>query len=364
MPPTDRADRADRATAKAKTNADRLETALAAAQLSGACLRVIVGPAGGKGGGGTVLEKLLDPDEGWRARDVALEIVAAAQDDAEGHGGVQRYKVAIWNSEDESREIASCTIRCSGGEGAAPTDGSPSQVIGLLTKLVDNSNRLVADMAGNQAKTFQAIFDGLQKSYGSQLDARDKRIEHLESKQAEAMAMLEDLLEARQQKELERTAAAASEARKDKAFTAFLPLAPTIINRVMGRAIIPESIAAAVAKAGQEANGSAPASSAPAVAGLQELRASMDADQTAKLKTIFRPDQMTIFDRVTSQGAALANPDTVADLVRLFDSLDGDQSEQLQTVFRTEQLVLLWSMVEAVSPPEKPAESAPADEKG
>ena len=213
--------------------------------------------------------------------ELASSIAERVLEDAIGLGGVQRYIVTAYGLE---KVIGRLTLRENADASGAgrlpgdPIDSEPATERGLLTQTMRHleiSERTHATVVAN-------IFAMQSKM----LREKDERITHLEERHWETVIAAEQLVSDHHRRQLENRAAdQKAEAMRDVLGT-FLQLAPTAVNKLAGKAILPEK-------------------TSPALVGLRALVGALKPEQLEAMKFVLTPAQLETFTEIV--GAEVAD---------------------------------------------------------
>jgi hypothetical protein len=213
-----------------------------------------------------------------RLDELAGTIADRIFEDAIGLGGVQRYIVTAYADE---RVIARLTLRenadasGAGRQPGDPVDSEPPTERGLLTQTMRHleiSERTHATVVAN-------IFAMQSKM----LREKDERISHLESRHWETVIAAEQLVSDHHRRELENRAADQKAEATREILGTVLQLMPTAVNKIAGKALLPEK-------------------TSPALVGLRALIGTLKPEQLEALKFVLTPPQLeTLTEIVTSE---------------------------------------------------------------
>ena len=202
-------------------------------------------------------------------------------EDAIGLGGMQRYIVSAYG---QDKVIGRLTLRENADASGAnrlpgdPIDSEPPTERGLLTQTMRHleiSERTHATVVAN-------IFAMQSKM----LREKDERIAHLEERHWETVIAAEQLVSDHHRRQLENRAADQKAEAMREVLGSFLQLAPIAVNKLAGRALLPEK-------------------TSPALVGLRALVGTMKPEQLEALKFVLTPAQLETFTDVV--GAEVAD---------------------------------------------------------
>jgi len=148
-------------------------------------------------------------------------------------------------------------------EGSEP----PTQK-GLTTQLMRHTEALTRLLVANGAQT--------QSHMQSMLDKAFKRVEELENDRMEAIRLVEQISNDTHGREIEMKKETAKIGRQQEAWESFKVLAPTLLNKVAGKHLLPEKIT-------------------PKAEIVHTLMASLTPEQIEALKGVFTPPQLIGF---------------------------------------------------------------------
>ncbi len=197
------------------------------------------------------------------------DIEEAASCDADGLGGVQRYKLlAYFVRESVPRRF---TFRMKGAGDEVEDDDAlsePATKQGHMAQMMRHNEAIMRISVSSQAKV-SAI---MQKTVASQQDQIDKLLKDRRA----GFEMMEDLRSKHHERELATLEFEHSADMKEKALEKGSMLIPAIVNRLSGRKILPES-------------------ATPAEQMMLSLAESLSAEQIEKLLMTMSADQQVTF---------------------------------------------------------------------
>lgn len=225
--------------------------------------------------GGTFERKDRHIDE------LATEIAERVFEDAVGLGGVQRYVISAYSGE---RAVTRLPLRenaeaSRGGPAPGdPIDSEPPTEKGLLSQTM----RHLEISERTHATAIANIF-AMQTRM---LREKDERISHLENHHWETVVAAEQLVSDHHRRQLENRAADQKAEAMREVLGTFLQLAPTAVNKMAGRKLLPEK-------------------TSPALVGLRALVGTMKPEQLEALKFVLTPAQLETFAEIV--GAEVAD---------------------------------------------------------
>jgi len=215
-----------------------------------------------------------------RLDQLAAALADRVFEDSLGLGGMQRYVVLACIGD---RPITRLPVRENADASGADRmpgdslDSEPPNEKGLLTQTMRHleiSERTHAHVVAN-------IF----AMQSRMLREKDERIEHLESRHWDTVLAAEQLVSDHHRRELEtREADQKAEAMREILGTV-LQLAPTAVNKLAGRAVLPEK-------------------TSPALVGLRALVGTLKGEQLEALKFVFTPAQLETFTEIVGSEVA------------------------------------------------------------
>src|SRR5215831_8222847 len=218
----------------------------------------------------------LDRIRKWLARTLegdAVDRLAAAiadrvLEDAIGLGGVQRYVVIAYGAD---KVIGRLTLRENADASGAgrlpgdPLDSEPPTEKGLLTQTMRHLEI--------SERTHATVVANIFAMQTRMLHEKDERIAHLEERHWETVIAAEQLVSDHHRRQLENRAADQKAEAMREVLGTFLQLAPTAVNKIAGRALLPEK-------------------TSPALVGLRALVGTLKAEQLEALKFVLTPAQL------------------------------------------------------------------------
>jgi hypothetical protein len=234
-------------------------------------------------------------DEGgtFESADGPVEELTAAiaervLEDAIGLGGVQRYIVTAYG---QDKVIGRLTLRenadalAAGRQPGDPIDSEPPNEKGLLTQTM----RHLEISERTHATAIANIF-AMQTRM---LREKDDRIGHLEEHHWETVVAAEQLVSDHHRRQLENRAADQKAEAMREVLGTFLQLAPTAVNKLAGRAVLPEK-------------------TSPALVGLRALVGTLKAEQLEAFKFVLTPAQLATFTEIVGSEVADEEKQTTA----------------------------------------------------
>lgn len=184
----------------------------------------------------TVLDLEVNPDQSYI--DLASQIETAANDDAEGLGGLQGYVLASYyqSMPDKIRERFSCRIAVeSNDEDTLTATEAPTQS-GLTAQLMRHNEanaRVMAMSVGEVIRQQNRMIERMG-------DVNDKLME----RHFDVLELYEKMLLAESTRDMEKMKVTSDIARTDQLVEKGLLLAPVIVNKFMGKKMLPEKATA------------------------------------------------------------------------------------------------------------------------
>lgn len=209
----------------------------------------------------------------WTNNLVALadSIQEEAEQDVDSLIGLQTYVLRAYYGDEtkpgpsrflfriESRQVESDTD-------LDPLGSEPANVKGMLSQQMRHNEAIMRLAIGTANQTLSTVL-GMNRFLMERVESLERgRMAHVEA--------TEQLLNQRNERELEAKRLEASEKRKDEAFQKLQLLVPVIINKVAGKKMLPEAGGGEMAQ-------------------LQALLSSLSMEQMEKLSQVLTPVQMT-----------------------------------------------------------------------
>lgn len=200
-------------------------------------------------------------------------------EDALGLGGLQRYVVSAYNGE---RAVTRLPMRQNaeaerGPAPGDPIDSEPPTEKGLLSQTM----RHLEISERTHATAIANIFSMQSRM----LREKDERIAHLEERHWETVVAAEQLVSEHHRRQLENRIADQKAEAMHEVLGTFLQLAPTAVNKIAGRALLPEK-------------------TSPALVGLRALVGTMKPEQLEALKFVLTPAQLENLSGILSAEVA------------------------------------------------------------
>jgi hypothetical protein len=219
--------------------------------------------------------------------ELATEISERILEDAVGLGGLQRYIVSAYSGE---RAVTRLPIRenadaSNGGPAPGdPIDSEPPTEKGLLSQTM----RHLEISERTHATAIANIF-AMQTRM---LREKDERISHLEERHWETVVAAEQLVSDHHRRQLEDRAADQKAEAMREVLGTVLQLAPVAVNKMAGRALLPEK-------------------TSPALVGLRALVGTLKPEQLEALKFVLTPAQLETFTEIVGSEVADEEKKTV-----------------------------------------------------
>jgi hypothetical protein len=208
-------------------------------------------------------------------------------EDAIGLGGVQRYVITAYGLD---KVIARLTLRenadasGAGRQPGDPIDSEPATERGLLTQTMRHLEI--------SERTHATVVANIFAMQSRMLREKDERIAHLEERHWETVIAAEQLVSDHHGRQLENRAADQKAEAMREVLGTFLQLAPTAVNKIAGRALLPEK-------------------TSPALVGLRALVGTMKPEQLEALKFVLTPVQLETFTEIVGSEVADEEKKTV-----------------------------------------------------
>ena len=200
-------------------------------------------------------------------------------EDAIGLGGLQRYVVSAYSGE---RPITRLPIRQNAEAARGPAPGDPIDSEPPTEKgLLSQTMRHLEISERTHATAIANIF-AMQTRM---LREKDERISHLESRHWDTVVAAEQLVSDHHRRQLENRAADQKAEAMREVLGTFLQLAPTAVNKIAGRALLPEK-------------------TSPSLVGLRALVGTLKAEQLEALKFVLTPAQLENFTEIVQSEVA------------------------------------------------------------
>ncbi|HLK89325.1 MAG TPA: hypothetical protein VKZ18_05500 [Polyangia bacterium] len=212
--------------------------------------------------------------------ELVTELSERVFEDAIGLGGLQRYIISAYSGD---RAVTRLPIRQNadasrGGPAPGdPLDSEPPTEKGLLSQTM----RHLEISERTHATAIANIF-AMQTRM---LREKDERISHLEERHWETVVAAEQLVSDHHRRQLENRAADQKAEAMREVLGTFLQLAPTAVNKLAGRALLPEK-------------------TSPALVGLRALVGTLKAEQLEALKFVLTPAQLETFTEIVGSEVA------------------------------------------------------------
>jgi hypothetical protein len=233
----------------------------------------------------TLREPFVSPGDGLD--ELGASIADRIFEDALGLGGMQRYIVTAYVAD---RTIARLTVRENADASGAgrlpgdPVDSEPPTERGLLTQTMRHLEI--------SERTHATVVANIFAMQAKMLREKDERIAHLESRHWETVIAAEQLVSDHHRRELENKAADQKAEATREILGTVLQLMPTAINKLTGKAILPEK-------------------TSPALVGLRALVGTLKSEQLEALKFVLTAPQLeTLTEIVASEVADEARKTT------------------------------------------------------
>src|SRR5215471_13745736 len=216
--------------------------------------------------------------------ELAAQIADRVFEDAIGLGGVQRYIVIAYGVD---KVIGRLTLRENADASGAgrlpgdPLDSEPPTEKGLLTQTMRHLEI--------SERTHATVVANIFAMQTRMLHEKDERIAHLEERHWETVIAAEQLVSDHHRRQLENRAADQKAEAMREVLGTFLQLAPTAVNKLAGRAVLPEK-------------------TSPALVGLRALVGTLKAEQLEAFKFVLTPAQLETFTEIV--GSEVADEET------------------------------------------------------
>ena len=224
----------------------------------------------------TLREPFVSPGDG--VDELGANVADRIFEDALGLGGMQRYIVTAYVAD---RTIARLTVRENADASGAgrlpgdPVDSEPPTERGLLTQTMRHLEI--------SERTHATVVANIFAMQAKMLREKDERIAHLESRHWETVIAAEQLVSDHHRRELENKAAGQKAEATREILGTVLQLMPTAVNKIAGRAILPEK-------------------TSPALVGLRALVGTLKPEQLEALKFVLSAPQLeTLTEIVASE---------------------------------------------------------------
>ena len=212
--------------------------------------------------------------------ELASSIAERVFEDAIGLGGVQRYVVIAYGLD---KVIGRLTLRENADASGAgrlpgdPIDSEPATERGLLTQTMRHLEI--------SERTHATVVANIFAMQSRMLREKDERISHLEERHWETVIAAEQLVSDHHRRQLENRAADQKAEAMREVLGTFLQLAPTAVNKLAGRAVLPEK-------------------TSPALVGLRALVGTLKAEQLEAFKFVLSPAQLENFTEIITSEVA------------------------------------------------------------
>jgi hypothetical protein len=208
--------------------------------------------------------------------ELASNLAERILEDAIGLGGVQRYIISAHAGD---KAVTRLPVRENADAAAAgrlagdALDSEPPTERGLLSQTM----RHLEISERTHAHAIANIF-AMQTRM---LREKDERIGHLEARHWETVVAAEELVSQHHRRQLENRAAEQKAEAMREVLGTFLQLAPTAVNKIAGRTLLPEK-------------------TSPALVGLRALVGTLKAEQLEAFKFVLTPVQLETFTEIVS----------------------------------------------------------------
>jgi hypothetical protein len=238
----------------------------------GSCERIVLKHlSAGKNGGQEVqtffLEKRVEEKE---LTDLVEGIVNSSQEDADGIGGTQKYVLTAWFRDDD--EIKSRLVfRVKGSEGDDdddPIDSEPPTKIGLVAQQMRHNEIIMRSANFAMGSTLASLNRDNESLREENRKLREERRDYIEH--------YEQLLSLHHERELKSKEHEFMLKAKGQAWEKITLIAPALVNRMMGKKLLPEK-------------------TTPEAMAFKSLVDSITPEQMSTLQTVFTPDQVISF---------------------------------------------------------------------
>ncbi len=222
----------------------------------------------------------LDGKDGDRMRDTAAAVTDRIFEDAIGLGGMQRYIVTAYQGDRVTarlpvRENAEATS--AGRQPGDPIDSEPPTEKGLVSQTMRHLEI--------SERTHATVVANIFAMQSRMLREKDERIDHLEQRHWDTVIAAEELVNEHHRRQLENKAAEQKADAMRELLGTVLQLAPTAINKIAGRALLPEK-------------------TSPALVGLRALVGTLKTEQLEALKFVLSPAQLENFTEIVASEVA------------------------------------------------------------
>src|SRR3954468_24522507 len=208
-------------------------------------------------------------------------------EDAIGLGGVQRYIVTAYGPAQVISRVplrGNADASGAGRQPGDPIDSEPATERGLLTQTMRHLEI--------SERTHATVVANIFAMQSRMLREKDERIAHLEERHWETVIAAEQLVSDHHGRQLENRAADQKAEAMREVLGTFLQLAPTAVNKLAGKSILPEK-------------------TSPALVGLRALVGSMKAEQLEAFKFVLSPAQLETFTEIVGSEVADEEKKTV-----------------------------------------------------
>ena len=219
--------------------------------------------------------------------ELATAIADRVLEDAIGLGIVQRYVVIAYGLD---KVIGRLTLRENADASGAgrlpgdPLDSEPPTEKGLLTQTMRHLEI--------SERTHATVVANIFAMQTRMLHEKDERIAHLEERHWETVIAAEQLVSDHHRRQLENRAADQKAEAMREVLGTFLQLAPTAVNKLAGRRVLPEK-------------------TSPALVGLRALVGTLKPEQLEALKFVLSPAQLETFTEIVGSEVADEEKKTV-----------------------------------------------------
>ncbi|HVV51402.1 MAG TPA: hypothetical protein VHO06_17155 [Polyangia bacterium] len=216
--------------------------------------------------------------------ELCTELSERVLEDAVGLGGLQRYVISAYSGDHAITRLPvrqNADASRGGPAPGDPLDSEPPTEKGLLSQTM----RHLEISERTHATAIANIF-AMQTRM---LREKDERITHLEERHWETVVAAEQLVSDHHRRQLENRAADQKAEAMREVLGTFLQLAPTAVNKLAGKALLPEK-------------------TSPALVGLRALVGTMKPEQLEALKFVMTPAQLETFTEIV--GLEVADEET------------------------------------------------------
>ena len=207
---------------------------------------------------------------GQKPEDLCSSLVAAAHEDAEGLGGLQRYVCYSYYGEAGERKGERFTFRIftDFAEDELGGDSEPANATGLVSQSMRHTEAI---MRSNTMDRGEII-----RHYQRIVDSLTAQVEKLSAKHFDMLTMAEEMTQANHERKMDAIRVEHEMINKGEVFRTVKILLPTVVNKLAGKNLLPTS-------------------ETPSDVLVDQLLESLDPQQVAVIQQVLKPQQLVAF---------------------------------------------------------------------